>query len=255
MFEKKTNHSKSSVLKFRETTILVCLLVTINVVYGQSNQSELSPEKIVIANAATLDSLRVNLTGNELEELLIGRWNFVGPEVCSLPIISVLDVEIEKTEDDVWFKREVEFKHDIVFSEDGQTASLSYEVDEEQKEQTVTLGDEFVNELGSFRIVATEYFDSYVIGESFLSKEYMMVYLTDEQLITGYLNRLIVGEAREKASILRLSLRDESGPRGVDVLNAILNVYIQNNIEKRSSKVFRKKSYRNCKIEFQAKFN
>lgn len=93
--------------------------MTINVVYGQSNQSELSPEKIVIANAATLDSLRVNLTGNELEELLIGRWNFVGPEVCSLPIISVLDVEIEKTEDDVWFKREVEFKHDIVFSEDG----------------------------------------------------------------------------------------------------------------------------------------
>lgn len=126
------------------------------------------------------------------------------------------------------------FYYEVVFSEDGQTASLSYEVDEEQKEQTVTLGDEFVNELGSFRIVATEYFDSYVIGESFLSKEYMMVYLTDEQLITGYLNRLIVGEAREKASILRLSLRDESGPRGVDVLNAILNVYIQNNIEKKN---------------------
>lgn len=116
----------------------------------------------------------------------------------------------------------------------GPEATLNYEILEEGIEEKIVLGEEFENSFGTFTLEATEYFDDYVNSESPVSEEYDLLYQTDELLATKYLKRLEVGEAREKASILRLTLRDESGPRGVDVLNSILNVFIQNNIEKKN---------------------
>ena len=126
------------------------------------------------------------------------------------------------------------FAFHVTLNENGKTAIVEYDFEDESYEQTIELSQPFENKLGTFNLVPTGVFDEYVNADDPISLEYTLIYQSNEQLTTNYLMQLIVGEAREKASILRLTLRDESGQRGVDVLNALLNVYIQNNIEKKN---------------------
>ena len=126
------------------------------------------------------------------------------------------------------------FVYHVTISEDGTKAKLDYEIDEIPAESEVVFGEPFENTLGKFTLLKTESFEDYVMNPETDFKEYTLLYQSDEQLTTSYLSRLIVNTAREKASILRLTLREQNGQRGVDVLNAILSVYIQNNIEKKN---------------------
>jgi uncharacterized protein involved in exopolysaccharide biosynthesis len=106
--------------------------------------------------------------------------------------------------------------------------------DEREMEQTVVFGEDFSNEFGHFRLNKTKMFESMVINDSALSQNYTLTYRSTDLLATRYLNLLKVSEARDQASILLLTLEDRKRQRGVDLLNALLNVYIQNNIEKKN---------------------
>ncbi|MDC0303415.1 polysaccharide biosynthesis tyrosine autokinase [Flavobacteriales bacterium] len=106
--------------------------------------------------------------------------------------------------------------------------------DDREMEQTVAFGEGFSNELGHFRLNKTKMFESMVIGDSALSQNYTLTYRSTDLLATRYLDLLKVSEARDQASILLLALEDRKRQRGVDLLNALLNVYIQNNIEKKN---------------------
>jgi tyrosine-protein kinase Etk/Wzc len=131
------------------------------------------------------------------------------------------------------------FLFHVTIEDNDSNAYLYYEIfspngDVLQREQEIVLGEQFNNSLGSFRIIKTEKFASYAAGDSAISKDYNLRYRSIDHLATMYMDLLSVEEAREKASILRLKLKDNFGKRGVDILNAILNVYIQNNIEKKN---------------------
>jgi capsular exopolysaccharide synthesis family protein len=106
--------------------------------------------------------------------------------------------------------------------------------DEREMEQTVVFGEDFSNEFGHFRLNKTKMFESMVINDSALSQNYTLTYRSTDLLATKYLDLLKVSEARDQASILLLTLEDRKRQRGVDLLNALLNVYIQNNIEKKN---------------------
>lgn len=131
------------------------------------------------------------------------------------------------------------FVFSISISENSSDATLLYELvsgngEATEHEQQIVLGEEFSNELGHFRILKTEFFDSMASGDSAVSHDYTLQYRSVEQLATAYMELLDVSEAREKASILRLKIEDKMPQRGVDILDAILRVYIQNNIEKKN---------------------
>jgi capsular exopolysaccharide synthesis family protein len=109
---------------------------------------------------------------------------------------------------------------------------------EVQMDSQVELNAPFTNVLGAFTLETTEKFESMVLGESALSKDYVLVYRSDEGIASNYLNILSVGEIRKKASILRLEVEDKVPERGVDVLNAMLDVYIEDNVAKKSQLAF-----------------
>jgi tyrosine-protein kinase Etk/Wzc len=127
----------------------------------------------------------------------------------------------------------------VALEENGTSATLNWEWhtangDEKELEESVVFGEQFVNDLGHFQLSKTSLFDAMATGDSAKSLNYQIRYGSTELIATKYLKLLKVQEAREKASILRLTLENRSSKRGVDVLDAILNVYIQNNIEKKN---------------------
>jgi capsular exopolysaccharide synthesis family protein len=98
----------------------------------------------------------------------------------------------------------------------------------------VDLNTPFTNELGEFQLETTDLFKSMVLGDSALSQNYKLVHRSVEEIASSYLAILDVGEIRKKASILRLTIKDKVAQRGVDVLNAVLDVYIEENVAKKS---------------------
>lgn len=70
---------------------------------------------------------------------------------------------------------------------------------EVQMDSQVELNAPFTNVLGAFTLETTEKFESMVLGESALSKDYVLVYRSDEGIASNYLNILSVGEIRKKA--------------------------------------------------------
>lgn len=126
------------------------------------------------------------------------------------------------------------FVYELTISDKGDKAIIEYSIHDNNYEAEILLGEEFENPLGRFTLKPTSSFEKGVLDPETGSKRFTLVYESNENLTTGYLSRLVVGEAREKASILRLTLRDKNGQRGVDVLNSILNVFIYNNIQKKN---------------------
>lgn len=98
----------------------------------------------------------------------------------------------------------------------------------------IQFGETFENELGRFSIQKSDFFEGMASGDSARSQEYELVHQTVDEISSFYLSKLQVTEARKKASILRLTLEDNVKERGVDVLNALLRVYIQENIKKKN---------------------
>jgi capsular exopolysaccharide synthesis family protein len=96
------------------------------------------------------------------------------------------------------------------------------------------LNSTFNNELGEFTLRTTDKFSSMVLGEPAVSQDYELVHRSIEEVASGYLSLLSVGEIRKKASILRLGLEDNVAQRGVDVLSSMLDVYIEENVKKKS---------------------
>lgn len=131
------------------------------------------------------------------------------------------------------------FLGNVVIDPNGTSATISWEWEslngtEHELEQTIVLGESFTNTLGQFRLSPSSLFDKMVMGDSAVSKDYEIRYRSTDKLASHYLQLLTVQEAREKASILKLTLEDRNPERGVDILDAILNVFIQNNIEKKN---------------------
>lgn len=105
---------------------------------------------------------------------------------------------------------------------------------ETQEIQTIELGTPFKTMVGSFTLEKTDHFNKMVRGDSALSLDYELHHRTTDDIVTHYLTKLQVGEAREKASILRLNLEDVIPQRAVDVLDALLDAFIQSNIKKKN---------------------
>ena len=131
------------------------------------------------------------------------------------------------------------FSFSVALSEQDSSALISYELENPDGESTyyeqnIVIGEQFTNSLGHFRLLTTNNFKFLAAGDSALSHNYELLYRNNDQLASVYLEMLNVSEAREKASILRLTLEDKVGERGEDVLSAILGVFIQNNIEKKN---------------------
>jgi len=127
----------------------------------------------------------------------------------------------------------------LELSENGEAANLEFEVpliggDTKEFSESVSLEEDFVNELGQFKILKTETFSEYTEGDSAISNNYNLTYQSNDVLVTNCLEVLFVSEARDGASILRVKMEDQVPERGVDILNALLTVYVQSNIEKKN---------------------
>ena len=131
------------------------------------------------------------------------------------------------------------FCSNVEVDESGNSGLMVFEYslpngEESVIDQPFEFGKKFTNGLGSFTLSKTEEFNYFTEGDSALSRKYLLNYKSDDVLTSGYMSRLSVTEAREKSSILRLTLPNQVPTRGVDILNMILSVYIQENIEKKN---------------------
>jgi tyrosine-protein kinase Etk/Wzc len=132
------------------------------------------------------------------------------------------------------------FDMSMTVSEDGDHAEITFNYkkshasEEIEFVEEISFGDDFNNQLGHFRFIKTPFFDEMVVSDTALSRDYELIFHSPDLLTTTYLEKLRVEEAREQASILKLTLEDRIPERGVDVLTAILSVYIQDNIEKKN---------------------
>lgn len=186
----------------------------------------------------------------ENEIAILSSRSLITEAVSSLDLNMNYIIDYGYKTRDLYQNSPIELKHDLVA---GAPASLSFSVsilngDEKaiitrkvrrsgnvvETSQEVEFGLPFDNELGTFTLVKTDQFASLAGGDSASSKQYEIIYWSDDVLTTVYQSRLTVQEAREKSSILLLILQDKVAKRGEDVLNAILNVFIQNNIEKKN---------------------
>ena len=98
----------------------------------------------------------------------------------------------------------------------------------------INIGEEFKSSIGVFTVVKTEGFSEYAAGDGAYTKNYHFLYEDDELVSTRYMEMLSVEPAREKASILEITLEDHLRARGEDVLNKLLSVYISNSVEKKN---------------------
>ncbi len=132
------------------------------------------------------------------------------------------------------------FDMSMTVSEDGDHAEITFNYkkshasEEIEFVEEISFGEDFSNQLGHFRFIKTPFFDEMVVSDTALSRDYELIFHSPDLLTTTYLEKLRVEEAREQASILKLTLEDRIPERGVDVLTAILSVYIQDNIEKKN---------------------
>ena len=131
------------------------------------------------------------------------------------------------------------FEVHVALSIDSSNAHLLFSWDsgplgEGQSEHTATLGESFENPLGSFNLSATDWFSKLKENGDIRNQSFVLNYRSTDKLTSLYLDELKVEPEREKSSILRLKLRDRVAQRGIDVLNALLDVYVQNNIEKKN---------------------
>lgn len=126
--------------------------------------------------------------------------------------------------------------HVSVKDENLADATLTYSDNGNQIERSseVPLNSMFKNELGQFKLVTTEKFNSMVLGDAALSQDYELAHRSVEAVAARYLSSLGVAEIRKKASILRLTVEDNNAQRGADVLNTVLDVYIEENVKKKS---------------------
>ncbi len=149
----------------------------------------------------------------------------------------------------------IAFELDILNDDSG--ARLTYVVRRSGKsvEKTVDVifGEPVTTELGQFTVNKTANYAHMAAGDSSVSKKYGMLYWSNDVLTTVYQSRLTVMEAREKSSILLLILQDQVAERGEDVLNAILNVFIQNNIEKKNQLASNSLKFIDSQIEIISK--
>ncbi len=110
----------------------------------------------------------------------------------------------------------------------------SQDGEEQISTETISLGGQFSTPIGHFRIIPTSYYDQLVTGDSAYCKNYTLHYQSDVLVTTKYLGKLEVQLAREKASILQLTLEDKLKGRGEDILSTLLDVYINNSVERKN---------------------
>lgn len=101
-------------------------------------------------------------------------------------------------------------------------------------EMVIEPNHEFSVPFGTLRIVTTPWFKEIALGDSAYSKRYTLNYTNDELLTSHYMEQLSVETARQKASILELTLVDHLKERGEDVLDRLLEVYISNSVDKKN---------------------
>lgn len=102
-----------------------------------------------------------------------------------------------------------------------------------EREQQITIGDSFENDLGTFNLEVQSK-DSPAVADSEDNRRFLIRYDNTDKLTTKYQGLLKVKTAREKASILELNLEDKVKERGVDVLNTLLSVFIRKNIDQKN---------------------
>ena len=101
-------------------------------------------------------------------------------------------------------------------------------------EEKLSFGEDLVNDWGHFRITKNGRFNDHVIGSNAVTRTFNISYRSDEKLVSHFKSLLKVDVARAKASILELKLQERVPEKGVDMLNALLNVYVRASIEKKN---------------------
>lgn len=103
--------------------------------------------------------------------------------------------------------------------------------DEQEFTETHAFNEDFELPFGHFRMKHTDRFESFIRGSE---RHLVLTYQSDDALISKYLGLLNVGAARQGSSILTLSLEEKVQQKGVDLLDKLLDVYMQNSIEQKN---------------------
>ncbi|MFT4680504.1 MAG: tyrosine-protein kinase Etk/Wzc [Granulosicoccus sp.] len=118
--------------------------------------------------------------------------------------------------------------------------SNSFEIDylvynlsgeEEWFNETHLFNEDFELPFGHFRMKQSDSFDQFMKGSE---RNLQLFFHSNDALISKYLGLLKVQTARTGSSILTLSLEERVKQKGVDVLDKLLDVYMQNSIEQKN---------------------
>ena len=110
-------------------------------------------------------------------------------------------------------------------------AILDFTGDETWYNETHSFNEDFELPYGHFRMQPTEKFEQFMKGSE---RDLILTFHSDDALISKYLGLLKVQTARTGSSILSLSLEEQVKEKGIDLLNKLLDVYMQNSIEQKN---------------------
>ena len=132
---------------------------------------------------------------------------------------------------------------------DATSFKMSYEYNDISKSATYEFNTPVDNRLGQFVVRKKEIFDNESYDNpSFSNREYRIRFVTKGENINMYQSRLQVGLASEGSTILELKLRHEVPQKGIDFLNKVIDVYLENDIEEKNRMASKTSEFINDRI-------
>ncbi|MFC2175892.1 Wzz/FepE/Etk N-terminal domain-containing protein, partial [Bacteroidota bacterium] len=98
----------------------------------------------------------------------------------------------------------------------------------------VTFGKAFSNVFGEFTLNKSDVFPSIMKNGNIATPNYTLIYSSEDNLAGRFMGALNVETTTDRASILKLTITDLVPERGLDILNAMLDEYIQGSIGKKN---------------------
>ncbi|MCH2213908.1 MAG: polysaccharide biosynthesis tyrosine autokinase [Flavobacteriales bacterium] len=137
-----------------------------------------------------------------------------------------------------------------VFIVDSSSFEFSYSQGEEEVTKKQKFGEAFDFELGRIKVDKRENFSNQDLqNPNYDKRNYRILFNTISSNQNRYLSKLSVALARSQSTILQLYLEDEVPQKGLDFLNALIKVYLENDVDLKNKAASRTAEFLDDQLE------
>ena len=133
---------------------------------------------------------------------------------------------------------------------DSTSFVFHYEKNSEAKQINGVFGESFNMGMGEITLEKRENFPvKQITDPNFEKRKYRISFNTIGANQNKYLSRLSVGLARSQSSILQIYLEDEVPQKGLDFVNALIEVYLKNDVDVKNNAASNTSDFLNAQLE------